>query len=135
MQASGRIRKESKNLGNEGILIGKGKHFFSRNRKCKKKLSLCSYLEYASSTFQHLPPTLPCHVHLRHLRNEFLHECQAQRNPRLGLQLRDFRTIHDITIPGKKFFNLITLRTYIAHISRFVVNRKTSVTFCWLEGP
>ena len=85
--------------------------FFSRNRKCKKKLSLCSYLEYASSTFQHLPPTLPCHVHLRHLRNEFLHECQAQRNPRLGLQLRDFRTIHDITIPGKKFFNLITLRT------------------------
>ena len=70
-----------------------------------------SYLEYASSTFQHLPPTLPCHVHLRYLRNEFLHECQAQRNPRLGLQLRDFRTIHDITIPGKKFFNRITLRT------------------------
>ena len=107
----GSLNEKTNSARQWGYIDWQRQIFFSRNRKCKKKLSLCSYLEYASSTFQHLPPTLPCHVHLRHLRNEFLHECQAQRNPRLGLQLRDFRTIHDITIPGKKFFNRITLRT------------------------
>ena len=49
---------------------------------------------------QHLPPPLPRHVHLRHLRDEFLHDGEAARNAGRGLQLPDVRAVHDPPLPN-----------------------------------
>lgn len=54
-----------------------------------------------TSALQHLFTTLLSYVYLRHFWNVVLYERQGQEWPRRCLQLQDFRTVHDPTLPGR----------------------------------